>query len=294
MARVKDRMFWESERFNNATFMQYYNRLVELSIAMFEWKNLPEEIDARFLELILFGDGAAVFFRDERAEAYAALRVMYGGELNMYEIPTKRTAYSTGNNYNANLDESNSVIIFNNLLHSNSVLEITNYAKRLWDLDRTIDINAAAQKTPILLQCDESQRLTLLNMYKQYSGNMPVVFGNKGLQQEPIKVLSTGAPYVCDKLYTLKTQIWNEALTYLGISNVSFQKRERLISDEVMRSMGGTMASRFSRLEARRQAAAQINKMFGLNISVDFRETNELLEDALSETEEAENEQIYN
>ena len=294
MARVKDRMFWESERFNNATFMQYYNRLVELSIAMFEWKNLPEEIDARFLELVLFGDGAAVFFRDEQAEAYAALRVMYGGELNMYEIPKRRTAYSTGNNYNANLDESNSVIIFNNLLHSNSVLEITNYAKRLWDLDRTIDINAAAQKTPILLQCDESQRLTLLNMYKQYSGNMPVVFGNKGLQQEPIKVLSTGAPYVCDKLYTLKTQIWNEALTYLGISNVSFQKRERLISDEVMRSMGGTMASRFSRLEARRQAAAQINKMFGLNISVDFRETNELLEDALSETEEAENEQIYN
>ena len=208
----------------------------------------------------------------------------------MYEIPTKRTAYSTGNNYNANLDESNSVIIFNNLLHSNSVLEITNYAKRLWDLDRTIDINAAAQKTPILLQCDESQRLTLLNMYKQYSGNMPVVFGNKGLQQEPIKVLSTGAPYVCDKLYTLKTQIWNEALTYLGISNVSFQKRERLISDEVMRSMGGTMASRFSRLEARRQAAAQINKMFGLNISVDFRESNELLEDALSENEEAEDE----
>ena len=102
--------------------------------------------------------------------------------------------------------------------------------------------------------------------------------------------MSTGAPYVCDKLYTLKTQIWNEALTYLGISNVSFQKRERLISDEVMRSMGGTMASRFSRLEARRQAAAQINKMFGLNISVDFRESNELLEDALSDIEEGENE----
>lgn len=278
MAKVKNRMFWESERFNNSTFMQYYNRLVELSIAMFEWKGLPDEIDARFLELVLFGDGAAVFFKDKVIDGYAALRVMYGGELNMYEIPTKRTAYSTGNSYNANLDESNSVIIFNNLLHSNSVLEITNFAKRLWDLDRTIDINAAAQKTPILLECEESQRLTLLNLYKQYSGNMPVVFGNKGLQTEPIKVLTTGAPYVCDKLYQLKTQIWNEALTYLGISNVSFQKRERLISDEVMRSMGGTMASRFSRLEARRQAAEQINRMFGLNVSVDFRETNEALE----------------
>lgn len=288
MAKVKNAQFWQSAYYNNATFMMYYNRLVELSMAMFEWKNLPDSVDPRYLELALFGDGMAVFFYDDVLEDYLALRTTIGGRLNLYNIPTDRRAYAS-NGYNRALDESNSVIIFNNLLHTNSVLEISNFSKRLWDLDRTIDINAAAQKTPVLLKCDESQRLTLKNIYKQWSGNEPVIYGDKGLQTQPIQVLSTDAPYVADKLYTLKTQIWNEALTYLGISNVSYQKKERLLQDEVTRNMGGTIASRYSRLETRRQAAEQINRMFGLNISVEFREDyTELIDSVDGEDDEQE------
>ena len=87
-----------------------------------------------------------------------------------------------------------------------------------------------------------------------------------------MKSIQTGAPYVCDKLYQLKTQIWNEALTYLGISNINIQKKERLIADEVTRNQGGTIASRYSRLESRRQAVKKINDMFGTNIEVNYRE----------------------
>jgi hypothetical protein len=287
MSVVKGREFWQSASFNNATFMQYYNRLVELAISMFEWKNLPETIDPRFLELALFGDGMAVFFEDKEI-GYLALRTTIGGRLNLYNIPTDRRAYAS-NGYNMPLTQDNSVIIWNNLMHTNSVLEVSNFSKRLWDLDRTIDVNAKAQKTPILIRCDESQRLTLKNLYKQYTGNEPVIYGDKGLSARPIDVLTTGAPYVCDKLYELKTQIWNEALTYLGISNVSYQKKERLLQDEVQRNLGGTIASRYSRLEARRQAAEEINRMFGLNIEVDFREDFTLavdeLEDEVDENE---------
>ena len=106
----------------------------------------------------------------------------------------------------------------------------------------------------------------------KWEGNEPVIFGDNKLNPESLKVLNTGAPYVADKLYTLKTQIWNEALTYFGISNVNFQKKERLISDEVIRNQGGTIASRYSRLNTRRQACDEINRMFGLNMSVDFRD----------------------
>lgn len=287
MAVVKGREFWQSASYNNATFMQYYNRLVELAISMFDWKNLPDTIDARFLELSLFGDGMAVFFEDKTI-GYLALRTTIGGRLNLYNIPTDRRAYAS-NGYNMPLTQDNSVIIWNNLMHTNSVLEVSNFSKRLWDLDRTIDVNAKAQKTPILIRCDESQRLTIKNLYKQYTGNEPVIYGDKGLSARPIEVFTTGAPYVCDKLYELKTQIWNEALTYLGISNVSYQKKERLLQDEVQRNLGGTIASRYSRLEARRQAAEEINRMFGLNIEVDFREDFTLAVDEL-EDEVAEDE----
>ena len=266
--RRKNAEFWESAKYNNASFMEYYNRLTELSIAMFKWTGVPDTLDIRFLELILFGDGMAVFFKDEDI-GYLALRCMIGGHLNLYQIPDERTAYAS-NGYNMPLNEKNSVIIFNNKLHTNSVLTVENFARRLWNLDRTIDINCNAQKTPVLISCDETQRLTLKNVYMQYEGNYPVICSDKNLNPNSLKVLSTGAPYVADKLYMLKTQIWNEALTYLGISNVNMTKKERLISDEVIRNQGGVIANRNSRLKERQWACEQINRMFDLNMWVEF------------------------
>lgn len=268
--KKRDRMFWESALMNNATFLQYYNRLTELSTVMFEWKNLPETIDERFLELALFRDGKAVFFRDEEL-GFLALRCSANGNLNVYGIPEKRIAHAS-NGYNMQLDKNNSVIIYNNYMHTNSQLDVEMFSRRLYELDRTIDVNIKAQKTPVVVRCTEEQRLTMLNLFKQYEGNEPFIFGDKNLDMGGISVFQTGAPFVSDKIMTIKNQIWNEALTYLGISNTNITKKERLISDEVIRAQGGTIASRYSRLEMRRKACAEINKMFSLNIECDYRE----------------------
>ena len=264
--------FEESLLMNNATYTQYFNRLMELSISMFEWKNLPSTCDVRYIELALFMNGSAVFFQDDVLEDYVALDVICSGRLDVYGNPVLRRAYSRYNNYQKLLKGNNSVIIWNNYTRTNSVLDVEMFARRLYNLDRIIDINANAQKTPVLIKCDETQRLTMLNVYKEYDGNSPVIFGDKALNSNGLEVLSTGAPYVADKIYTLKTQIWNEALTYLGISNINVQKKERLITDEVTRNQGGTIASRYSRLESRREAVRKINDMFGLNIEVNYRE----------------------
>ena len=288
MGRKRDSQFIESAYMNNRTYIQYYNRLTELALSMFEWKNLPKTVDQRFLEMCLYSDGMCVFFEDE-VLGYLGLRCMIGGRLNVYQIPTDRKAYAT-NGYQKNLDGTNSVIIFNNYLHTNSMLDVEMFSKRLYNLDRAIDVNANAQKTPVLIQCDESQRLTMLNLYKKYDGNEPFIFGSKGLDANGLKVLQTGAPYVADKLYELKTQIWNEALTYLGISNINVVKKERMITDEVTRNQGGTVASRYSRLESRRQACKQINEMFGLDIWVDYREDFQDIEEQENKNEEEENE----
>ena len=273
----KDRQFWESAAINNGTYKQYYNRLVELAISMFEWKNLPDSVDARFLELCLFVDGQAIFFYDEEL-GYLTLQNAMNGGFNVYRIPVNRRAYAV-NGYNRELNENNSVIIFNNYLHTNSQLDAVMFAKRLYNLDRAIDVNANAMKTPVIIKCDETQRLTMLNLYKQYDGNEPYIFGDKAINTNAIQVFKTDAPYVADKLYQLKTQIWNEALTYLGISNINVQKKERLITDEVTRNQGGTIASRYSRLNARRDACKQINAMFGLDIWCDYREDYQTIED---------------
>ena len=267
---VKNKQFWESARMNNGTYRQYYNRLVELAISMFEWKNLPDTVDPRFLELTLFTDGQAVFFKDEEL-GYLALQNAMNGDFDVYRIPVNRRAFAV-NGYQRKLTNKDSVIVYNNYLHTNSQLDADMFARRLYNLDRAIDVNANAQKTPVLIKCSQEERLTLLNVYKQWDGNEPLIMGDKGLNTNAMTVLKTDAPYVCDKLYQLKTQIWNEALTYMGISNINVQKKERLITDEVTRNQGGTIASRYSRLNARRDACKKINDMFGLKIWCDYRE----------------------
>lgn len=289
MARRKTN-FWESAVMNNATYIQYYNRLIELSIAMFDWTGLPDTIDPRFLELTLFKYGQAVFFEDE-VMGYLALTNAVQGGFDVYGYPVASRAYSPYNNYQKNLTLDDSVIIYNNYLRTPSSLDVEVFAKRLYNLDRVIDVNANAQKTPVLIKCAETQRLTMKNLYKEFDGNSPVIFGDNGLSDANFTVLSTEAPYVADRIYQLKTQIWNEALTYLGISNINVQKKERLITDEVSRNMGGVIASRYSRLNARQNACEKINKMFGLNVWCeyrdDYRELDEL-EDVTDDEQEPE------
>lgn len=271
MKKKKNQAFHDALMANGATYVQYYNRLMELSMSMFEWKNLPDTVDERYLELGLFSSGCMVFFKDD-VIGELALNMTYQGGFDIYGEPTRRRAYSRYNQFQTTLDKDNSVIIWNNMLRTNSALDVQMFAYRLYNLDRIVDINANAQKTPVLITCDEKQKLTMKNLYMQYEGNYPVIFGDSNLDIKSLSVLKTDAPFVSDKIYDLKVKIWNEALTYLGISNINTTKKERMITDEVIRNQGGTIASRYSRLESRRRAVKKINKMFGLNITVDYRE----------------------
>lgn len=277
----------EAARMNNKTFDMYYNRLTELALNMFEWVNLPESVDERFLELSLFSHGMAVYFNDE-VMGNLALNCKIGGDLDVYRIPIRRTAYAT-NGYQKRLTNQDSVIIFNNYTHTNSLLDIEMYATRLYEIERAIDVNVRGQKTPNIVRATESQRLTMLNLYMQYDGNEPFIFGDNNLDMDAIKVLKTDVPFIADKLNLLKRQIWGEALTYLGIENNSSDKKERLITKEVNSNLGGVEAQRFCKLNARRQAVKKINKMFGTNIEVKFRE-----EPVPEKEKEETNESLYN
>lgn len=259
-----------SDRLNRNTFNDYFNRLFELAINMFKWENLPETVDERFLELALCEKGYCLYFNDD-IMGNLALTCMIGGELDVYRIPTRRTAYAV-NGYQAARTNKDSVLIFNNYLHTPTMQTISLYAERITAIERAIDVNVNAQKTPIAILTDEKQKRTVEEIYRKYEGNAPVVIGAKNLDLGSIKALTTGAPYVADKLNILKRQIWNEALTFFGIENANTEKRERLVSDEITSNLGGVQAQRYVMLNAREQAADKINRMFGTNISVKFRQ----------------------
>lgn len=259
-----------SDRLNRNTFNDYFNRLFELAINMFKWDNLPDTVDERFLELALCEKGYCLYFNDE-IMGNLALTCMIGGELDVYRIPTRRIAFAV-NRYQAERTNKDSVLIYNNYLHTPTMQTISLYAERLTAIERAIDVNVNAQKTPIAILTDEKQKRTVEEIYRKYEGNAPVIIGAKNLDLDSVKAITTGAPYVADKLNILKRQIWNEALTFFGIENANTEKRERLVSDEITSNLGGVQAQRYVMLNAREQAADKINRMFGTNISVKFRQ----------------------
>lgn len=255
---------------NKQCFDFYYDRIKELTLTMFKWEGLPEEIDGRFLELILFENGKAVFFKDDVTGKYLITKVTDAGQYDIYNIPLKRRGFAN-NGYNRKLTKADSVMIYNNVIRTSSDSDCILFATRLAQFDKVIDVNINAQKTPVLIRCDERERLAIKNLYKQYDGNEPVIFGDKNLSAKPLECIRTDAPFIADSVYELKVKYWNEMLTFKGISNMSFSKKERLITDEVIRSQGGTIASRYSGLEMRQKACEEINRMFGLNVSCSYR-----------------------
>lgn len=274
----KHNYFWEMCK-NEAVFIDYYTRLKEYAINMFEWHNLPDTVDERFLELILFEFGFAVFFKNKDNGALMALNSRIDGRLNVYRIPIYRTAYAT-NGFQQDLTIDDSVLIFNNYLRQPTTLTIELFAKRLYEVEQTIMVNMKTQKFTTVFKCPENQRMTFVNLLNQWDGNRPFIFGEKNLDQKGIDVINVNAPYNIDKMDIHKNMIWNEAMTFLGIDNANTDKKERLVENEVSANNGQVEASRYIMLNARNQAAKQISKMFaeelgGKEIYVTFRNTNQ-------------------
>lgn len=250
-------------------FHDYYARLKNIALSVYKWEGLPESCNARFLEDTLFHYGCAVFV-DDPEMSYLNLKVTPVDALNVYNEATAFQCYSTG--YSRIFDADKCVYIRNNYLDKSTDSTILLFAERLTKIEMALSVNINAQKTPILVRCDDKSKLTLENVYAQYEGDIPVIFGHKSLAEKPLEVLTTNAPFVADKLREEKRAVWNEALEFLGINtNPSDKKKERLIVSEVDSNNEQIDIQALTMLLARQEACERINKMFKLNVSVSRR-----------------------
>ena len=147
---------------------------------------------------------------------------------------------------------------------------ITQSAERLALIKRTIDINIEQQRTPRVWKTTEENKKTMEDLVNQVDGMVNTVLTYDNIDLDENNCILAPAPYVADKLNLDKKEEWSEFLELIGITNVAVQKRERVIRDEIITSMGGTIASRYSRFTSRKNAIDKINKMFNQNIEVEF------------------------
>ena len=305
--KANSKEFFESLYNNQATYADYMNRLKKVATSIFEWINLPESMNQRYLEETLFYYGMAALLKDEEY-GFINTRCASNGVINIYGLPTSLNCFSfdfsrikklyTGLPIEEGKDDS-CILIMNNWDRIPTVATIQLFAYRLYEAETTAMTNIKAQKTPILITVDESQRLMMENMYSQYEGNRPVIFGDKKqLQDGIIKAIKTDAPFIADKVMDYKKEIWNEALTYLGINNIMISKKERLITDEANSNNELINMNLQSFLIPRQEACKQFNKKYGLEgtdkeVSVRVRsDLINIIKKELSVTKDYENEEV--
>lgn len=285
---------------NNQTYIDYLDRLRLIATSLFTWDNLDKYAGygaSRFLEQSLYDEGRACFVQDPEL-GYLALKVNPSDKLNVYNLPIRVMAWSIGYNKNYNFDDI--VYIMNNDLQLPTSRTLQLMAYRLYETERTIDTNLIAQKTPVLIEGDTKTILTLKNVYMQYSGNTPFIFGNKQFDiSNKLNVLKTDAPYLIDKLENHKHNIWNEAMTFLGIDNANTDKKERLITDEVESNNDLINYYLNCFYKTRKKACDDINEKFGLNITISLnKDILDLLkyteDDIINYDRSDENGEIYN
>ena len=265
---------------NDNTYWDYLMRLKKIATSMFEWVNLPDSMDARYIEKCLYYHGTAALLYDDIL-GYINTNCATSGQINIYGLPTALNCYSygyqetrtlyTGLKYSAegnpiNENGKECILVMNNWDRTPTASTLELFALRLYEAERTCDVNIKAQKTPVMLLTEsESQRLTIKNLYNQYSGNEPFIFGDKNaLSDNIVKAIRTDAPFVADKLMEYKKQIWNEALEFLGVNVLTSEKKERLITDEASSNNELINLNLQSYLVPRQQACKQFNEKFGL------------------------------
>ena len=254
---------------NVSTYQLFYDRMRNLCLSLYEWEGLPKTCDARHLEKVLFYSGLAGFAKDDRI-GWISLAALPTKKLNMYN---EALAYTLdGTNYHKTFSLDNVILCRNNLTRTPTVWAVQQYAERIANAFRTIDINIAAQKTPVLIVCDEKQKLTMKNVYMQYEGGYPVIYGDKlGFSPDSVRVLTTDAPYLADKLMDHVNALWADFLTYIGINSVGTEKRERLISDEVNANNEHISLAASTGLLTRQKAAEELSAACGQKVTVRMR-----------------------
>lgn len=271
--------------FTSVTYSTWFNRLYNIAISRFEWLNLPDTCNEKFIEQVLFFNGFMVGYKDTALNSFLIMPCTNNSVLDIFGYPAKVNAYGYNGYMFQNLTpytitlgqeptRADAALLYANYSRCPDLPAVLYFARKLTKIDRTIDVNINVQKTPYIISCGENQRLTVANMFKQVDNFEPAIITTKfyGLNGEkPINVMDLKPPFVADKMQTLKRQVYQEALTYLGIEANTSEKAERQVTEELTANMGETESMRQSPLASRKQFCKEFNKIYGTNIDVKFR-----------------------
>ena len=254
----------------------YFNLLYTLAVSVPTWENLPLEVDKAIMERILINNGSVVFHYDPILGKYLTLVL---GEVQKYDTDGRPLLYSAttlfGNIRYRDLNPTNSVIIWDNVTQIPTLANIEFFAGRLANLRLTIDQCVKNLKVPYIIRTTSNNKAAVEALLSEIYKFKPAVVEDGVVDLECLKVytLTENIPEALDSSREEFTNTFNEALSSIGIANVSQEesKRERMTEYEVAKTVTGSMIQQESRLKPRLQGAERINELYpDLDVKVAF------------------------
>lgn len=254
---------------NNLTFRVLFDKYRLITMNRYKWNNLPDGILERHIERELFAHGKAIFYQ-KKDHGFMCLNCEDTGKVNAYNDPLEYHAFGVG--FTDRVSVEDCVIIENNMLRIPTDDIVMFYVNKLTEAERTMDVNVKANKTPVIVLCDNNDVLSFKRLFQQVDGNVPAIFADNKMNIDGISALDLKTKFLGSELMDYKHSVESELLTFLGINNPAVDKKERLITDEA--NSNNQLIQSFGELqfEARKRACEEINAMFGLDISVELRD----------------------
>lgn len=261
---------------NNPTTAYFAKYLLEKAVSIYKWK-LPKTWDRDYFLYVLYIAGY-VGVINSGAEFGVVPQWGTLDGYNLYYAPRK-FRYSNpliGDGAPVIHEECEIIKLQGNYTGIWDL--ILYYASKMALLSEAFDMNAANVKTSrIFFAKSKAAAETLKKLADKVQSGQIITVLDKDLLDENGKLTvewfndDLNKNYICDKLLIELRKLENEFCTDLGIPNSNTDKKERLITDEVNSNNTETMLRADLWLERLKSCCEAVNKMYDLNISVDWR-----------------------
>ena len=245
--------------------------MLNRSVNMFKYHNLPDTLPAKELELLLQCHGYAVICKIN--DNLYAVNAGLGGESDVYGNPTQAVVTVPYLKYNATLDiDTDCVVMNNDTMQTGLIPMYQKYCTLLNENEITMLLVTINKRIQNFISANDDSTVQSARKFLEnvYAGKVGVIAEQRLFDSLKIANVGTNAGINLKDLFEyeqyLKASLYNE----IGLSANFNMKRERLTKAEVECNTDNLYPLPDEMLSSRREAIDKINEMFGTDITVEF------------------------
>lgn len=253
-----------------ALLKQFKESQLNKSLTMFEWQNLPDTLPMVELEKMLQINGYAIIAKYQN-NVYAFQGGFTGQDA--YNRPTQvivnNPALKLNTTYTINED---CIVIVNDDMKQGLIKIYEYYGQRLIENQITMLMTDYNLRMPFTISSSDDQTTQSAKEYlnKIIDGSLGVIGEQKLFKALNVTPTNSKQTATFSDLYGYQQFIIAQLNNIIGLATNNNMKRERLTTNEIEINKNASYPLIDNMLRNRQQAVEQINKMFGLDISVEY------------------------